>query len=202
MKALFVTGTGTEVGKTITSLGLCLHFKASYWKPIQTGPDKDSLFIKKFLDSKKIHPCSYDFKHPLSPNQAADKEQKEIKLEDILAPKSDCLIVEGAGGVLVPLNARFMMIDLIQKLGFPVIVTAKSGLGTLNHTLLTLEALKSRKINTLGVILSGDFHKDNKKDIEKQGQVPVLLEIPFLKSIHSDRLLSHFKKLKINRDSF
>ena len=197
MKALFVTGSGTEVGKTLVSLGLCLRFKADYWKPVQTGPDKDFLFIKKFLTDKKIHPCSYDFKNPLSPNQAAKKEKEKIKLDKVKAPKSSFLIVEGAGGVLVPLNEKDMMIDLIQKLGFPVIVTAKSGLGTLNHTLLTLEALKKRKIKTLGVILSGDFHKDNKRDIERWGQVPVLLELPVLKKINKDSLLKYFKKLNL-----
>ena len=179
MKALFVTGTGTEAGKTLICLGLCLHFKADYWKPVQTGADKDYLFIKNFLPDKKIHLCSYDFKNPLSPNQAAQKEGKQILLDKIHPPKSSFLIVEGAGGVLVPLNKKEMMIDLIQKLNFPVIVTAKSGLGTLNHTLLTLEALKTRKIKTLGVILSGSFHNDNKKDIERKGRVPVILELPF-----------------------
>lgn len=195
MKALFVTGTGTEVGKTLVTLGLCLWFKADYWKPVQTGPDKDSDFIKKFLTGKKIHPCSYDFKNPLSPNQAAQKEGQKIKLDKIKTPKSSFLIIEGAGGVLVPLNDKEMMIDLIQKLGFPVIVVAKSGLGTLNHTLLTLEALKARKIKTLGLILSGSPHKDNKRDIEKWGRAPVLLELPVLKPVNAENLLKHFKKL-------
>ena len=198
MKALFVTGTGTEVGKTLVSLGLCLRFKADYWKPVQTGPDKDSHFIKKFLPSKRIHPCSYDFKNPLSPNQAAEKQSQTIQLDKIKAPRSSFLITEGAGGLFVPLNEKEMMIDLIQKLGFPVIVTAKSRLGTLNHTLLSLEALKNRKIKTLGVILSGDFHKDNKRDIEKWGQVPVLLELPVLKTINSKNLIKRFKKLNLS----
>lgn len=195
MKALFVTGTGTEVGKTLVALGLCLRFKADYWKPVQTGLDKDSDFIKKFLTGKKIYPCSYDFRNPLSPNQAAKKEGQKIKLDKIKVPKSSFLIIEGAGGVLVPLNDKKMMIDLIQKLGFPVIVVAKSGLGTLNHTLLTLEALKARKIKLLGLILSGSPHKDNKRDIEKWGCVPVLLELPVLKPVNAENLLKHFKKL-------
>jgi len=198
MKALFVTGTGTEVGKTLVCLGFCLALKADYWKPVQTGFDKDYLFIKKFLPDKKVHACSYDFKKPLSPNQAAQKEKQQIHLDKITPPQSSLLIIEGAGGVLVPLNKKEMMIDLIQKLGFPVIVTAKSGLGTINHTLLTLEALKSRGIKTLGVILSGDFHKENKKDIERQGQTPVILELPILKTIDSNSLLQHFKTIKLS----
>ena len=197
MKAFFVTGTGTEVGKTVVSLGLCLYLKADYWKPVQTGPDKDSQFIKKFLSHQKVHSCAYDLKKPLSPNQAAQKEGKNIELNKIQAPKSSFLIVEGAGGVLVPLNDKYKMIDLIQQFNFPVIVVAQSRLGTINHTLLTLEALKTRNIKTLGVILSGDFHKDNKRDIERGSQVPVLLELPFLKPITSTKLLKHFKNLRL-----
>jgi len=196
MKAVFVTGTGTEVGKTLVSLGLCLSMKADYWKPIQTGMDKDYLFIKKFLPAKRVHPCTYDFKKPLSPNQAAQKEK--ISLDKINPPQRSRLIIEGAGGVLVPLNTKDLMIDLIAQLGFPTIVTAKSGLGTINHSLLTLEALKKRGIKTLGVILSGDFHKENKKDIERYGKTPVILELPFLKTIDSKQVLKAFEKIRLS----
>ena len=197
MKTLFVTGTGTGVGKTLVSLGLCLHFKADYWKPIQTGRDKDADFIKKFLNQQIIHPSCYDFKYPLSPNQSAQKENKKINLHNINPPHSSFLITEGAGGVFVPLNNKHTMIDLIKQLNYPVIVTAQSGLGTLNHSLLTLSALKIRKIKVLGVILSGPIHKDNKKDIEKWGKTPVILELPALKSINSQKLMKIFKKIKL-----
>ncbi|MBC6415883.1 MAG: dethiobiotin synthase [Bdellovibrionales bacterium] len=197
MKALFVTGTGTGVGKTLVSLGLCLHFKADYWKPIQTGQDKDTDFIKKFLKKQIIHPSSYDFKYPLSPNQAAQKENKRIHFHKIKAPRSSFLITEGAGGVFVPLNQKDTLMDFIQWLKYPVIVTAQSGLGTLNHSLLTLEALRRKKIKVLGVILSGPLHQDNKKDIEKWGKTQVILELPFLKTISSQILRKHFKKIKL-----
>ena len=196
-KKVFITGTDTEVGKTIVSLGLCLHWNASYWKPIQTGHPTDSDFIKKFLPSKKIYPSSYQFKEPLSPNQASFKENKKIDLKKIQAPKSSCLIVEGIGGVYVPLNNNHTVLDLIQHINYPVIVTARSSLGTLNHTLLSLKVLKQRKIKILGVILSGSFHPDNKRDIEKWGKAPVILELKPLKSITKKTLLNEFKKLKI-----
>ena len=103
----------------------------------------------------------------LIPIYASFKENKRIDLKKIQAPKSSCLIVEGIGGVFVPLNNKHTVLDLIQKINYPVIVIARSSLGTLNHALLTLETLKQRKIKTLGVILSSKSHPDNKKDIEK-----------------------------------
>ena len=196
-KKVFITGTDTEIGKTLVSLGLCLHWKADYWKPIQTGQPTDSDFIKKFLPSKKVYPSSYQFKVPLSPNQASFKENKKIDLKNIQPPKSSCLVVEGIGGVYVPLNNKHTVLDLIQHINYPVIVTARSGLGTLNHTLLTLKILKQRKIKILGVILSGTPHPDNKRDIEKWGKIPVILELKVLKSITKKTLLNQFKKLKI-----
>ena len=196
-KKVFVTGTDTEIGKTVVSLALCLYWQADYWKPIQTGSPTDTDFIKKFLPKHKVHPSSYQFKRALSPNQASFKENKKIDLKKIHTPKSSCLIVEGIGGVFVPLNNKHTVLDLIQKINYPVIVTARSGLGTLNHTLLTLETLKQRKIKTLGVILSGKPHPDNKKDIEKWGKTPVILELPILKKITKQTLLNQFKKLKL-----
>lgn len=195
-KKVFITGTDTEVGKTIVSLGLCLHWKADYWKPVQTGQPADTDFIKKFLPKHKIYPSSYQFKLPLSPNQASFKENKTIDLKKIKIPKSSCLIIEGIGGVFVPLNNKQTVLDLIKFLNCPVIVVARSGLGTLNHSLLTLEALKQRRIKTLGVILSGPPHKANKRDIEKWAKVPVILELNFLSSITKKTLLAQFKKLK------
>ena len=194
-KKVFITGTDTEIGKTVVSLGLCLHWEADYWKPIQTGQPTDTSFIKKFLPKDKIHASSYQFKEPLSPNQASFKENKKIDLKKIKPPKSSSLIVEGIGGVYVPLNNKQTVLDLIEHVNYPVIVVARSVLGTLNHTLLTLTALKQRKIKTLGVILSGKPHPDNKKDIEKWSKVPVILELPFLKKITKKNLLKQFKKL-------
>ena len=192
---VFITGTDTEIGKTVVSLGLCLYWEADYWKPIQTGQPTDTDFIKKFLTKNKIHSSSYQFKQALSPNQASFKENKKIDLKKIKTPKSSSLVVEGIGGVYVPLNNKQTVLDLIEHVNYPVIVVARSGLGTLNHSLLTLKALKQRKIKTLGVILSGKPHPDNKKDIEKWSKVPVILELPFLKSITKKNLLKQFKKL-------
>ena len=196
-RGFFVAGTGTDVGKTLVSLGLCLHFKADYWKPIQTGRPGDADFIKKFLPKNRIHPSTYEFKHPLSPNQAGEKEGVSIDLKKIIVPQSHFLIVEGIGGVYVPLNKTNHLMDLIKKINWPLIIVAHSGLGTLNHSLLTLSALKSQDLKVAGVILSGPIHPENKRDIEKWGGSPVLLEIPPLSKITKPQLLNLFKNVKL-----
>lgn len=196
-KGFFVTGTDTEVGKTLVSLGLCLHFKAFYWKPIQTGRPSDSDFIKKFLDKKQVYPSSYELQDPLSPNQAGENENIKIDLKKISVPKSPFLIAEGIGGVHVPLNNKNNVMDLIKLINLPCIVVARSGLGTLNHSLLTLEALKNRNLKVAGVILSGPKNKKNKRDIEKLSGCPILLEVPLLPKITKPILKELFKKLKL-----
>ncbi len=196
-KGFFVTGTDTGVGKTLVSLGLCLFFKASYWKPIQTGEPTDSDFIRPFLESQKIHKSSYSFKHPLSPNQAAQKEQQSLSLKNIQKPSADFLIVEGLGGVFVPLNNKESQLDLMKQLQLPILVVARSGLGTLNHSLLTLETLKSRGLEVAGLILSGEPHPLNKKDLQNWSEVPILLEIPHLQQITKQEILKVFQGFKI-----
>lgn len=171
---VFITGTDTGVGKTTVTRYLCNLWKADYFKPIQTGLEKDSDQMSK---DTFIHPEVYHFKAPLSPHAAAAKEGKEIDLQKIHLPQTDRLIVEGAGGVLVPLNETHLMIDLIKHLGLPVIIVSRNQLGTINHTLLTLQVLSS--VQVLGVILSGDdktcVHRDA---IEHYGKTKVLAMMP------------------------
>ncbi len=194
-KGFFVTGTGTGVGKTLVSLGLCLHFKADYWKPVQTGQPSDVSFIQKFLPKSQIHRSSESFKAPLSPNQSAEEEGRKIDLKNIIVPKSSFLIVEGIGGVYVPLNKKENLMDLMQKISLPLIVVAHSGIGTLNHSLLTLSVLQKRQLEVAGVILSGPKNKKNKRDIEHYGQVPVILEVPPLPQITKAKLKALFSRL-------
>jgi len=196
-KGFFVTGTDTGVGKTLVSLGLCLLYKATYWKPIQTGTPTDSDFILPFLGSQKIHPSRYSFKAPLSPNQAAEKENQYIQLKNLHKPISPFLIVEGIGGAYVPLNTQETQLDLMKKLNLPLIVVARSGLGTLNHSLLTLKVLKSIGLQVVGLILSGPLHPLNKKDLEHWNDVPILLEIPLLKVITKSEVLKIFKSFPL-----
>lgn len=203
---IFVTGTDTSVGKTVVSAILCLKLGFSYWKPIQSGTENstDTDWIKKFLDSKKIHPEVYRFAQPLSPHQASVLENVKIDLGRILkmGEDIDCSVIEGAGGLLVPLNDEKLLIDLIQQMKIQTVVVARSGLGTLNHTLLTLEALRNRKIEPLGVILVGVSNSSNHEAIEFYGRTKVLGEIPLFSNIDRATLLDAGKFINLRGQQY
>lgn len=187
--AIFVTGTGTDVGKTLICSWLCLHTGFDYFKPIQTGETSDSERVAT-LSGAKIHPCTYRYPSPVSPHLAAQRANSILDVSQIKLPKPSHLIIEGAGGLLVPLNRDFLMIDLIEQLNVPTILVAHSGLGTINHTLLSLQALKARQLPVVGVILSGEVNQPNCEAIEYYGQVKVLAQIPFLPHINRNALLN------------
>lgn len=179
MMRFFITGTDTNVGKTIISAWLSYHLKASYWKPVQSGAieGSDSITVSNLSDTKTL-PEAYSLKAPLSPHLAAAMEGIEINLDKIVFPIIDSpLIIEGAGGVLTPLNTQHTMLDLISYLKVPAIVVARSTLGTINHTCLTLDALRSYSIPVAGVIMNGPFNPGNKQAIEHFGKTKVLAEI-------------------------
>jgi dethiobiotin synthetase len=157
---LFITGIGTDVGKTIASAIITESLEADYWKPIQAGDleNSDSHKVKSFLSNAntKIHPNSYALHTPASPHLAAGIDGVTIDLHQIKEPLTqNHLVVEGAGGVFVPLNDTDCVIDLIQA-DYKVIVVSRHYLGSINHTLLTIEALQNRKIAIAGIIFSGD----------------------------------------------
>jgi dethiobiotin synthetase len=162
MRKLFITGIGTDVGKTVAAAIVTEALKADYWKPVQTGSEDatDSNTIKGLISNVKtiIHPEQYCFAKPLSPHAAAELENSEIKLSEIKLPQieNDTLIIEGAGGVLVPLNDNEFIIDLITKLNAEVILVTRNYLGSINHTLLTFEFLKLKGIKVLGLIINGE----------------------------------------------
>jgi len=160
---IFITGIGTDVGKTIASAIVTQALEADYWKPIQAGDlnNSDSHKIEKYLSNDKsiIHQNSYALHTPASPHLAAKLDGITIDLKKIIEPKTNNhLVIEGAGGIFVPLNNSDCIIDLIQK-EYKVIVVSRHYLGSINHTLLTFEALKNRKINVSGIIFSGDENK-------------------------------------------
>ncbi|RKS15907.1 dethiobiotin synthase [Flavobacterium sp. 120] len=166
---LFITGIGTDVGKTIASAIITEALQADYWKPIQAGDleNSDSHKIKCFLSNEKtvIHPNSYALNTPASPHLAAELDGIVIDLKKITEPKTENhLVVEGAGGVFVPLNSNDCVIDLIQS-DYKVIVVSRHYLGSINHTLLTIEALQNRKIAIAGIVFSGDQNKASEEII-------------------------------------
>lgn len=160
---LFITGIGTDVGKTITSAIITQSLEADYWKPVQAGDldNSDSHKIQRYISNDKtvIHANSYKLNTPASPHLAAEIDGITIALTKIIEPKTNNhLVIEGAGGILVPLNTTDSIIDLIQP-DYKVILVSRHYLGSINHTLLTFEILKSRKIEVAGIVFSGDEDK-------------------------------------------
>lgn len=188
----FVTGTDTEVGKTVAASWLCLKLQTAYWKPVQTGAiaetDPETVATLTKNTNTEIIPSTYTFQTPVSPHLAAILEGREISLSKLTLPTSSPLIVEGAGGVLSPLTHRHLLIDLIQRLNLPTIIVARTQLGTINHTLLTLEALRARQIPIQGVILNGPENNDNLWAIETYGRVPIIGHLPLLTKVTQQNL--------------
>ena len=160
---LFITGIGTDVGKTITAAIITQALEADYWKPIQAGDidHSDSHKIQHYISNQKtiIHPNSYQLNTPASPHLAAELDGVSIVLDQIIEPKTkNHLVIEGAGGVLVPLNSTDCVIDFVRS-DYKVIIVSRHYLGSINHTLLTVEALQNRKIKIAGIVFSGAENK-------------------------------------------
>jgi dethiobiotin synthase len=187
VRGVFVTGTDTGVGKTVLSAALMLRYPdATYWKPIQTGNDDDTAEVRR-LSGGRVIDQGIRLRDPVSPHLAAQRAGVTIDLKELIPPLGLC-VVEGAGGVLVPVNESQVMADLMVKLGLPVIVAARSTLGTINHTLLTLEALRARSLKIAGVVMIGDRNSDNRAAIERYGKVSVLAEMRLFDPLTPDSL--------------
>lgn len=184
---IFITGTDTDVGKTIISSWLCLHTGYSYFKPIQTGSilGTDSHQVSNLTEAN-VYKENFVYEKPLSPHLAA---YDSIDIDKINLPKAHNLIIEGAGGILVPINKTTLMVDLIKKLAISTILVARSTLGTINHTLLSLEALRARNVPILGVILNGLPNQDNLEAIEFYGKTQVLASVPKLQQVDREHLM-------------
>lgn len=174
-----VAGIGTEVGKTVVSAILAHLFRADYWKPIQCGDleQTDSFQMKKWLDPKKhlIHNSAYSLQNSLSPHHAARLEGTKIKFIHICPPQTRRpLIIEGVGGILVPLSTNKLTIDLFASWNCHWVLVSKHYLGSINHTLLSLEVLKQRNVSLLGVIFNGASNPDTESAILKISKLPCL----------------------------
>ena len=182
MKKLFITGIGTDIGKTIVSSIIVEALKADYWKPIQSGDLSftDTMKVQSLITNTTsvFHQESYKFVNPLSPHAAAALEDTRIDLERITTPETtNNLIIEGAGGLLVPLNDKHFIIDLITHLDAEVILVSRNYLGSINHTLLTYEALKQRNIKIKGLIFNGNENLATENSIINYTKLPVLLSV-------------------------
>jgi len=182
MKNIFVTGIGTDVGKTVVSAILVEALGMDYWKPIQAGDlnNTDSMKVRKMIQrtNVKIHKEYIQLMHSLSPHVAASMENKEIDVLNIKIPESNHgIVIEGAGGVLVPLNREHNMIDLIEQLKVDVIVVTRHYLGSINHSLLTMEALSRRNIHVLGWVCNDQPDTTTEEIIQVKTGKPVLFSI-------------------------
>ena len=185
MQGFFVTGTDTDVGKTVVSAWLLTHLDALYWKPVQAGaePETDAVTVRRLaeISEDRILPEAYVLPEAIAPHEAAGRAGVTIDMAKLEAPATDrLLVVEGAGGLLVPLTSTDYVIDLAAQLHLPVILVARSTLGTINHTLLSIEALRRRGLPLAGVVVNGPETPHNRAAIERYGEVNVIAEIPWL----------------------
>ncbi len=190
MARFVITGTGTDIGKTVFAAGLVGLIGASYWKPVQTGvtprpagapdapaPGSDAAFVHR-MTGARIHPEAVVLPAPLSPHRAA--ELAGVAIPALTPPDGDPLVIEGAGGVLVPITRQLLSADLFARWGLPVIVVATTGLGTISHTLTALESLDRRGVRVHGVAFVGDDNPDNIATIAALGGVRALGRLPRL----------------------
>jgi dethiobiotin synthetase len=201
MKQFFVTGTGTDVGKTVASAILVESLNADYWKPIQAGDldNTDTMKVRSLISNtkSKFHPETYQLTKQMSPHAAAEADGIKININRLNLPiTSNSLIIEGAGGLMVPLNDEFLVIDLIQKLKAEVILVSSNYLGSINHTLLTVEALKSRNIPIAGIIFNGRSAKTSEDYILNYTGLKKLLSIEEEKKIDKEMILKYKAMLK------
>ena len=176
----FVTAIGTDSGKTVASAILCEALGADYWKPVQSGLPRDTGTVKELVSNPTtvFHPEQVLLKTPASPHASAKLEGKAISLNDFIIPKTNNrLIIEGAGGCLVPLNDEDVMADLIMKLKCESIVISNHYLGSINHTLLTVEALQRRNIPIKGIIFNGEPNHESERIILHRTNLRCLLRI-------------------------
>ncbi len=182
MKQLFVTGISTEVGKTVVSSILTEYLQADYWKPIQSGDlhFSDTMKVQSLVSNSKsvFHPERYRLQSPLSPHASAEIDGIQISLNDFELPQTENnLIVEGAGGLFVPLNEKDTVIDLIERLKLPVVLVSRNYLGSINHTMLSIEALKVRGIKIEGIVFNGETTPATERFIEENSHIPVLFRL-------------------------
>ncbi|PBB40098.1 dethiobiotin synthase [Mesorhizobium sp. WSM3866] len=182
-----VTGTDTGIGKTVFAAGLTALLDGIYWKPVQAGnrEETDSEVVSLLAGlPDRVLPEAWRLREPLSPHRAAELDGVEIDADQLALPKTDRpLVVEGAGGLMVPLNRCRLYIDVFAQWNAPVVLCARTALGTINHTLLSIEALRARSIPLLGVVFIGDRMVDTQKTIAQMGKVRVLGRLPFLQSL-------------------
>jgi len=198
MKSIIISGTDTGIGKTLLSAILMSAMpEYFYWKPIQSGIEDgtDSETVRKLSDClpERILPEAYIFSQPLSPHRASEINGVIIEKDKLRLPTNSPLIIEGAGGLLVPLTTDLLYIDIFKSWNLAILLACRSSLGTINHTLLSIEAIRKREIPLLGCVLIGELNPSNEQAIEHYGNAPVVGRIPLLPSFTPDILRSVYR---------
>jgi dethiobiotin synthetase len=194
---LVVSGTDTNIGKTIFSAALAAALGSDYWKPVQSGleGETDSELVARLggLPPERIHPEAYRLAMPASPHRAAAAEHIAIDADPLTPPATNRqLVIEGAGGLLVPLNADTLFADVFARWTIPVVLCARTELGTINHSLLSIEALRARGIPILGIAFIGEANDDSEATIARIGGVKQLGRLPWLDPLNRDTLAAAF----------
>lgn len=196
MSAFVVTGTDTGIGKTVFSAALTGALGAHYWKPVQSGladgADKDSVATLAAVPAARIIPEAYRLTEPLSPHRAAELDSVTIDPDVLILPDVRPLVVEGAGGALVPLTREVTYADVFAEWGLLTIIVARTSLGTINHSLLTIEALRARRVPIHGVAFVGEANEDNEATICEMGKVHRLGRLPLLPALTPQALAAAF----------
>lgn len=203
--ALVICGTDTDVGKTVVSALVVQGLGATYWKPVQSGleggGDSGRLQALLQLPATRLLPEAYRLQTPVSPHWAAELEGITIEPARLALPAvAGALVVETAGGLLVPLRRDWLQIDQLVAWGLPVLLVARSGLGTLNHTLLSVQALRQRSIPLLGLVLNGPLHPDNPATLAALAQAPVLAQLPPLEPLTASGLAAQWQAQDLGRN--
>ncbi len=203
MKRYFVTGIGTDVGKTVASAILVEALNADYWKPVQAGDldNTDTMKVRSLISNTKsaFHPEAYRLCEPMSPHAAAITDGVKINMERFVLPQtSNSLIIEGAGGLMVPLNDDYFVIDLIEKFSAEAILVSCNYLGSINHTLLSVKALVSRNIPIAGIIFNGETTKLSEEYILKHTGLKFLFRIEKEQVIDKQTILKYASNLNVN----
>ncbi len=201
MQKIVISGIGTDVGKTVVSAIVAEYFKASYWKPVQSGDieNSDSVKVKRLTENVTVLEEKYKLTEPLSPHESARIDNVTIDINNFSIPEVNTnLIIEGAGGLMVPFNYDGdVYLDLFEKWNLPVIVVSRNYLGSINHTLLTVNALKQRNIPILGIIFSGESNQASEKVILAATKINCLARIPEATELNKDFILEQAKKLNL-----
>lgn len=197
----FVTAIDTDSGKTFVSAILCEALGADYWKPVQAGQPRDSATVRELISNpgSRIHPERYYLKTPASPHAAAKLDNVRIELGDFVVPRSaNDLIIEGAGGCLVPLNDHDFVIDLATRFNTEIILVADLYLGSINHTLLTIRELQRRQLRIKGIIFNGEANPQSEEIILLHAGLPCLLRIAREERLDNNIIKKYAKQLLIN----